>query len=132
MKPLKIGKHLTLEVGDFIIIADNNNTLSFGWYCGEGRYNSSLQYYSLWAPGASLKEYEQYERGEPISSYIADRFKKNKGFTSKCFYKSYINSYYESRILKPANPDELFTHPKDIEQYNKSKEALVRIKFLNK
>lgn len=131
MKPLKVGENLTLEVGDFIVIAWNNQ-LDYGWYCGQGRDNSTLQYYNIDSPASALEDYEQYEKGEPISSWVAERFKKQKGFNSKCFYKSYINSYYERRILKPANPDDLFTHPEQLAKYNKSKEALIRIKFLNK
>ena len=60
----------------------------------------------------------------------ATMFKKAGGFNSKCFYKSFLNTYYERRILKPANPDDLFTHPGQLAKYNKSKEALIRIKFL--
>ena len=129
MSTLKIGKHLTLEIGDFIVIAWGNR-LDYGWYCGQGRDKCSLQYYSLSSPGDSLKEFEQYEAGNE-TGWRVEKFKKH-GFTSKCFYKSYLNSYYENRILKPANPDELFTNPENIEKYNKSKEALIRIKFLQK
>jgi hypothetical protein len=131
MSTLKIGENLNLEIGDFIVIAWGS-LLEYGWYCGQGKDKCSLQYYSLHSPGGSLELFEQYERGEPVSSWVADTFKKHKGFTSKCFYKSYITSYYEKRILKPANPDDLFTNPKQIEEYNKSKEALIKIKFLNK
>ena len=132
MKPLKVGENLTLEVGDFIVIADNNNRLSYGWYCGQGRYGNTLHYYDIFGPGAALQDYEQYEKGEPIQSWIAEKFKKQGGFTSKCFYKNFLNVWYESRLLKPANPDDLFTHPEQLERYNKSKEALIRIKFLQK
>lgn len=131
MKPLKIGENLTLEVGDFIVIA-SGNALDYGWYCGQGRYANTLHYYNIWAPAGALEDYEQYEAGNEIPSWTAKRFKKAGGFNSKCFYKNFINSYYESRILKPGNPDELFTHPEQLAKYNKSKEALIRIKFLNK
>jgi len=130
MKPLKIGENLTLEVGDFIVIASGGQ-LDYGWYCGQGRYGSTLHYYSMWAPGAALKDYEQYEAGKE-TSWRAEKFKKHGGFTSKCFYKNFLNTYYESRILKPANPDELFTNPEQLAKYKKSKEALIKIKFLNK
>ena len=131
MKPLKIGENLTLNVGDFIIIA-SGGSLDYGWYCGQNRYGSTLHYYSLWSPGNALETYEEYEKGEPVSSWLVERFKKQKGFTSKLFYKSFLNTWYESRILKPANPDELFTNPEQLKTYNKSKEALIRIKFLQK
>ena len=77
-----------------------------------------------------LEDYEKYEKGEPIRSWVAERFKRQKGFNSKCFYKNFLSTYYERRILKPANPDDLFTHPEQLAKYNKSKEALIRIKFL--
>ena len=129
MKPLKIGDNLTLNGGDFVVIASNNR-LDYGWYCGTGR--GTLQYYSLWCPGTVLQEFEDYEKeGDKYKGWRAKEFKKN-GFTSKAFYKTYISSCYESRILKVANPDNLFTDPADIAIYNKSKEALIRIKFLNK
>lgn len=131
MKPLKVGENLTLNVGDFIIIA-SGGSLDYGWYCGQNRYGSTLHYYNLSAPGNALKTYEEYEKGEPVSSWLVETFKKHKGFTSKLFYKSFLNTWYEGRILKPANPDELFTNPEHIETYNKSKEALIRIKFLQK
>lgn len=129
MSTLKIGKHLTLEIGDFIVIAWGNR-LDYGWYCGQGRDKCSLQYYTLLSPGGALEDFEKYEAGNE-TGWRTEKFKKH-GFTSKCFYKSYLNSYYEGRIMKPANPDELFTNPEDIEKYNKSKEALIRIKFLQK
>ena len=129
MKPLKVGENLTLNVGDFIVIASGGQ-LDYGWYCGQGIYGSTLQYYSIWAPASALEDFEQYEKGEPVPSWAAEKFKKQKGFTSKCFYKNFLNSWYEGRILRPGNPDELFTHPEQLERYKKSKEALIRIKFL--
>ena len=129
MKPLKVGENLTLNVGDFIVIACGGS-LDYGWYCGQGRGGSTLHYYSIWVPGSVLEDYEQYESGNELPSWRAEKFKKAGGFTSKCFYKNFLNSWYEGRILKPANPDELFTHPEQLAKYNKSKEALIRIKFL--
>ncbi len=131
MKPLKIGENLTLNAGDFIVIA-SGSCLDYGWYCGQGRYGNTLHYYNIWSPASALEYFEQYEKGEPIPSWVTLKFEKHKGFTSKCFYKNFLNSYYESRILKPANPDDLFTHPEQLAKYNKSKEALIRIKFLQK
>jgi hypothetical protein len=131
MKPLKIGDSLTLEVGDFIVISCGNH-LDYGWYCGQGNFGSTLQYYSVRTPGHALENFERWEAGEEMPEWIVQKFERSKGFTSKCFYKRFLNSYYESRILKPANPDDLFTDPEDIEAYNKSKQALIKIKFLNK
>jgi len=131
MKPLKIGENLTLNAGDFIVIASGGH-LDYGWYCGQGRYASTLHYYNIWSPGSALEDFERYEKGEKLASWITKKFERSKGFTSKCFFKNFLNSYYESRILKPANPDDLFTHPEQLAKYKKSKEALIRIKFLNK
>lgn len=130
MSTLNLGKNVTLEIGDFIVIAWGNQ-LDFGWYCGQGVYKSTLQYYNIYSPGEALKNFEKYEAGEEIPSWTVAEFKK-KGFTSKCFYKNYINSFHANRIMKPADPDRLFTNPEDIQKYNKSKEALIKIKFLNK
>jgi len=136
MNTLKIGNNLTLELGDFIIVA-YQDSLQYGWYCGQGRYKNTLHYYSLWGPGDALEIFEKYEAEEEVgvrhsNKWHSDKFKKYGGFTSKCFNKNYLNSYYESRILKPSNPDELFTNAEHLEKYKKSKEALIKIKFLNK
>lgn len=130
MKPLIIGENLTLEVGDFIVIADNCNTLSYGWYCGQGRLKNTLHYYNISSPGYTLEQFEKYEAGD-MTGWRVEHFTKH-GFTSKAFYKNYINSYHETRLLKVTDPDNLFTHPIQLEKYNKSKEALIKIKFLNK
>ena len=129
MKPLKIGDNLTLNVGDFIIIASGGQ-LDYGWYCGQNKHGSTLHYYTIWSPANALEDFERYEAGEK-TGWRTEKFEKY-GFTSKCFYKSFLNSWYESRILKPGNPDELFTNPEQLERYNKSKEALIKIKFLQK
>lgn len=129
MSTLKIGDNLTLQVGDFIVIS-SNCSLDYGWYCGQGRYRNTLQYYTIWGPGDALEDFERYETGDYIG-WRCENFKKY-GFSSKSFYRSYLNSYYESRILKPANPDELFTNQEHLQRYNKSKEALIKIKFLDK
>ena len=129
MKPLKIGENLTLEVGDFIVIAQYSR-LDYGWYCGQGRDKTTLQYYSVSSPGYSLEQFEKFEAGDQ-TGWRAEHFTKH-GFTSKAFYKSYLNSYYESRFLKVIDPDNLFTNPTQLANYNKSKEALIKIKFLNK
>ena len=129
MKPLKVGDNLTLNVGDFIIIASGGR-LDYGWYCGQNRYGSTLHYYNIWGPANALEEYERFQAGDN-TGWRVERFMKH-GFSSKCFYKNFLNVWYESRILKPGNPDELFTHPEQLEAYNKSKEALIKIKFLQK
>tara|TARA_R110002126_G_scaffold116164_9_gene255483 strand:- start:1224 stop:1613 length:390 start_codon:yes stop_codon:yes gene_type:complete len=129
MKPLKVSDNLTLNGGEFIIVAGNNR-LDYGWYCGSGR--NTLQYFSLWCPGAILTEFEEYEKqGLQYTGWRKREFKKN-GFSSKALYKTYINSFGDWRVLKVADPDNLFTNPADIATYEKSKEALIKIKFLNK
>lgn len=134
MKPLKIGDDLTLNAGDFIVIAKGSQ-LDYGWYCGQSRYGNTLHYYNMWSPGSALEDFERYEKGEKLASWNnSKKFERSKGFTSKCFYKNFLNVYYvsKSRILKPANPDDLFTDPEQLAKYNKSKEALIKIKFLQK
>lgn len=129
MNTLNIGEHLTLNIGDFIIIS-YSNSLDYGWYCGQGKNKTTLQYYGIWSPSNALDSFREYEQGDKCS-WNAKRFEKH-GFTSKSFYKSYINTYHENRILKVTNPDDLFTDPERLKQYNNSKEALLKIKFLNK
>lgn len=129
MNTLKIGDHLTLNIGDFIIIS-YSNSLDYGWYCGQGRNKTTLQYYAIWSPSNALDNFKEYEQGDKCS-WNVKRFEKH-GFTSKSFFKSYINSYHKNRILKVTNPDDLFTDPERLKQYNNSKEALLKIKFLNK
>jgi hypothetical protein len=129
MKSLQVDS-ITLNQGDFIVIAENNR-LSYGWFCGQGRGGDTLHYYSLWYPGNVLESFEEWEAGDN-DQFRAEIFKKN-GFTSKAFYKSYIVTYNDSRILKLENPDTLFPQNSDLEKaYKKSKEALIKVKFLNK
>lgn len=131
MKQLKLGDNVTLNVGDFVIIADNNNTLTYGWFCGQGRDGCTLQYYSIYSPGQALEIFKKWETTGEIT-WLADKFKKD-GFTAKVFWKGYINTYNEHRILKIEQPDLLFSTNKELqERYNKSKEALIKVKFLNK
>ena len=131
MKQLKIGDNVTLDVGDFIIIADNNNTLTYGWFCGQGRDRCTLQYYSIWSPGNALESFEEWQT-TGLPKWLGEKFEKH-GFTSKVFWKGYINTYNEHRILKIEQPDLLFSTNKELqEKYNKSKEALIKVKFLQK
>ena len=119
-----------LQIGDFIMIANSNYT-TFGWYCGTGR--NTIQYYQFRVPGDRLEEYQQWKAGNLKNyTWLAERFEKN-GFTAKLFYKDYIYgggiNLNGSRVVKIADPESIFTHPEDIEDYRKSKEALINIKF---
>lgn len=129
MKSLKLGQNVTLELGDFIIVA-SHNYLEYGWYCGTGR--NTLQYYGLHWPGTALIEYENHVSGKNDSPWIKLMIDKYKVFNSKFFGKTYITSYSESRVMKVDNPDELFKNSHLSEKYKKSKEALIKIKFLQK
>ncbi len=59
-----------------------------------GRYGSTLHYYSIWSPGSALEDFERYESGQEVPSWVAQKFQRSKGFTSKCFYKNFLNTYY--------------------------------------
>lgn len=115
-----------LEFGDFLIIA-SGNFLEFGWYCGQGR--GTLQYFTLRAPGSVFDRYEEWEKDKSPNSWLHEKFTKH-GFTTKVIYKTYINATYGNRICRVSNPDLLFTTGERLELYNKSKEALIKAKFL--
>ena len=118
-----------LQIGDFILMAIGN-VIQMGWYCGEG--NGTLQYYSLEHPAFV---YELYEKWERTGSYDWGMNFEKKGFTTKSLTKSYVyesGSVKTKRIIKIDNPETLFTERKYLDEYLKSKEALLHIKFLNK
>jgi hypothetical protein len=54
----------------------------------------------------------------------------SKGFTLKCLYKSYINAVHDTRVVKITNPEDIFTTQEDKEDYEKSKEILIKLKFI--
>jgi len=128
MRTLRYGGQLS--PGDFIAVSEGNRVF-FGWYFGDG-IGGTLQYYYLGAPGHC---YDAYQEWEKITS---DEVKKkhwrakmySKGFTLKCLYKSYINAVHDTRVVKITNPEDIFTTQEDKEDYEKSKEILIKLKFI--
>jgi hypothetical protein len=121
-----------LQIGDFIIVANSNYT-SFGWFCGRGQ-GGTVQYYYFRVPGDRYKTFQEWEAGKlpNLNKWYREKFEKH-GFSSKLFYKEYIYGgsmdLNGSRVVKIADPESIFTHPEDLEDYRKSKEALIYIKF---
>ena len=121
-----------LQIGDFILVANSNYT-SFGWFCGRGQ-GGTVQYYHFRVPADKFKAFQEWQANgdKNISAWYAERFKKH-GFSSKIFYKDYIYGggidLTGSRVIKLSNPEDIFTDPQDLEDYRKSKEALIHIKF---
>lgn len=126
MRTLKYGGDL--HIGDFIGISVNN-TMDFGWYCGDGA-SGTLQYYTIWAPIVRYEDYEAWEK-LPVDQRAKwyPRAYKN-GFTKKCLYKSYINTVHDTRVIKISHPEEIFTGRVDREKYEKSKEVLIKLNFI--
>lgn len=128
MRTLKYGGDL--RPGDFIAISESN-TISFGWYFGDG-IGGTLQYYYLGAPGQSYKIYKDWE--VIIDPEVKKKHWRSKqyfkGFTLKCIRKSYINAVHSTRVVKITNPEDIFTETKDRETYEKSKETLIKLNFV--
>lgn len=120
-----------LQIGDFIMVAGNGYT-SFGWYCGQGR--NTIQYYHFYVPGDKYEKFQEWKAGKlpNFNQWMVKRFEKY-GFSSKLFYKEYIYGagieINGSRVVKITDPESIFTHPDDLKNYRKSKEALIYIKF---
>jgi hypothetical protein len=128
MRQLKYGGQLV--PGDFIVVSFSNH-LDFGWYVGDGR-GGTLQYYSLRSPALSHDRYEEWLKmsdEEKSKHWTTAQFKK--GFTIKSLWKSYINSVHSTRVLKLTNTNDIFTEQEDIMYYEKSKEALITLNFIN-
>ena len=127
MRTLKYGG--VLHPGDFIAVS-NGNHITFGWYVGDGI--GTLQYYWMSDPGQVYEEYLEWQKNPPnVKSWRAKQFEK-RGFSTKLFYKSYINSVHARRVMKITNPEEIFTDPEDRDNYEKSKEALITLNFIQK
>ena len=128
---MKIRYGGDLQIGDFIMIANSNST-SFGWYCGQGR--GTVQYYHFRVPAERYKTFQEWEAGKlpNLNKWYREKFEKH-GFSSKLFYKEYIYGggidLNGCRVVKITDPESIFTHPEDLEDYRKSKEALIYIKF---
>jgi hypothetical protein len=124
MRTIQYGGQLL--PGDFIAVSDGNH-LNFGWYCGDGR--GTLQYYYLHAPQSCYNNYQTFLADPEKHRYYQ---KYEKGFTLKNIWKSYINAVHRTRVMKINNPEEIFTDKEDIENYQKSKEVLITLNFINK
>lgn len=130
---MKIRYGGELRPGDFIAVSENSAYLQFGWYFGQG--SGTLQYISIHSPGNTFEIYNDWKNGKEVNHWYKERFERH-GFTSKLFYKSYIYGSgideNGTRVMKIENPESVFTNPEDLEIYNKSKEALIHINFLQK
>ena len=125
MRTLKYGGDI--QIGDFIGIADGNH-LSFGWFCGTGK-SGTLQYYWYGTPEQKYKQYLEWENPKNKKMQWLNKLYQ-KGFTTKCLWKSYINAVHSTRVLKINSPEDIFTTKEDREQYEKSKEILIKLKFV--
>lgn len=124
MRTLKYGGDL--QIGDFIGVSVNN-TMDFGWYCGDGS-SGTLQYYSIWAPKYRYDDYEEFLTLDDVAKKRYTIYKN--GFTKKCLYKSYINAVHDTRVMKLSHPENIFTNKEDREVYEKSKEVLIKLNFI--
>ena len=129
MRTIKYGG--VLHPGDFIAISDGNH-LNFGWYAGNGR--NTLQYFVMRGPSAVYDEYRSWSTLNDVerakNKWLTKRYEK--GFTVKCLWKSYINSVHTTRVMKITNIEDIFTSPEDRLQYERSKEALITLNFIQK
>lgn len=127
MRTLKYGG--VLHPGDFIAISEGNH-ISFGWYVGDGQ--GTLQFYYMRSPGRSYKDYQDWckwsDEQKGNNKWMTRRFEK--GFTSKCIWKSYINAVHSTRVVKITNVEDIFTEQEDREEYEKSKEVLITLNFI--
>lgn len=129
MRTLKYGG--VLHPGDFVAIS-NGNHITFAWYAGDGR--GTLQFYSMAGPASAYKDYQGFlkysDEEKSKNKWMCKRFEK--GFTTKCLWKSYINSVHKTRVMKLVNPEDIFTEQEDRENYERSKEVLITINFIQK
>lgn len=114
----------SLQLGDFIAIA-YSNYFQLGWYAGTGR--GTVQYYGLHAPKYTHEYYLDFKSSKVDSPYRRKLFKN--GFTHKSISKSYVNSPHGNRIIKLDNPEAVLDQ-ETLEIYNKSREALIEVKFI--
>lgn len=125
MRTLKHGGQL--EIGDFIAVS-NGNHLDFGWYCGDGI--NTLQYYYYRNPVNAYNTYEDWLNQSEANRSAWKTKRYTNGFTKKCLWKSYINAVHTTRVLKINNPEEIFTNKEDRDDYEKSKETLIKLNFI--
>jgi hypothetical protein len=125
MRTLQHGGQL--EIGDFIAVS-NGNHLDFGWYCGDGI--NTLQYYYYRNPQNAYNTYEDWLNQSEANRTAWKTKRYTNGFTKKCLWKSYINAVHTTRVLKINNPEEIFTNKEDRDDYEKSKETLIKLNFI--
>ena len=125
MRTLQHGGQL--EIGDFIAVS-NDNHLDFGWYCGDGI--NTLQYYYYRNPVNAYNTYEDWLNQSEANRSAWKTKRYTNGFTKKCLWKSYINAVHTTRVLKINNPEEIFTNKEDRDDYEKSKETLIKLNFI--
>ena len=127
MRTIKYGGQIV--PGDFIAIAFGN-TIDFGWYAGNGR--GTLQYYTFRGPANANRDYQDClkmtDKEKSEHKWQTKRFEK--GLTTKCLWKSYINSVYDSRIVKITNVEDIFTDSEDRQDYEKSRETLITLNII--
>jgi hypothetical protein len=127
MRTLQYGG--VLHPGDFIAIS-NGNHITFGWYVQDGR--GTLQFYYMEGPARTYGDYQSWlaysDEEKSKNKWASKRFEK--GFTTKCLWKSYINSVHKTRVMKVTNPEEIFTNKEDREIYEESKAALITLNFI--
>lgn len=126
MRTLQYGGDL--HIGDFIGISVNNS-MDFGWYCGDGT-SRTLQYYTIWNVKSRYEDYELWQK-LPMDQRTKwyPRCYTN-GWTMKCLWKSYINAVHATRVIKILHPEDIFTNKQDREAYEKSKEVLIKLNFI--
>ncbi len=114
-----------IEKGDFLAIGFSNY-IQFGWYIGDGQ-GSSLQFYGWQVPESAKKRYEEFVNTEVPSKWNIKQFEN--GFTLKNIQKDYIISVDSWRVCK-INPIDIFTNSEDMKKYEKSKEVLIDLNFI--
>ena len=125
MRTLQHGGQL--EIGDFIAVS-NGNHFDFGWYCGDGI--NTLQYYYYTNPANAYNQYEDWLNQSEANKTAWKTKRYTNGFTKKCLWKSYINAVHTTRVLKINNPEEIFTNKENRDDYEKSKETLIKLNFI--
>jgi len=126
MRTLKYGG--LLVPGDFIAISDGNH-INFGWYAGNGR--NTLQYYGVGVPVSMYKRYEEWtmlKEEDRKSKWTNKQFEK--GFTTKCLWKSFINSVHKTRVIKLTNVEDIFTDQEDMKEYQESREVMIKLNLI--
>ena len=127
MRQLKYGGQIV--PGDFIAISDGNH-INFGWYAGNG--SGTLQYYTMYGPVRAYEDYQSWlkitDEEKKKNMWQSRRF--SKGFTTKCLWKSYINSVHKTRVMKLTNIEDIFTEQEDMKAYQESREVMIKLNLV--